>query len=113
MYACQCDRCAVTYADAPWERYRACKNHLDLISNVHLFRTGTSAIWFELKTTHSPVFSVRMSGNARVHGTYRTQQATTPEEAKKEAYDRAGDVSWNYDGVDDDSIEIDAVEKIQ
>ena len=55
-------------------------------------------------------YAVRMSATARVRGTYRTQ-ADSPEHAEALAKEHSGDVSWKYEGADDDSIEVDSVEE--
>jgi hypothetical protein len=55
---------------------------------------------------------VRLSANATV-GTMCCILSTSEEEAKSMAIElaKSGDVTWNYDGVDDGTIEIDEVSK--
>ena len=57
-------------------------------------------------------FLVNMTAVAYVKGSIRVE-ASTQEEAEKIAKDKAGDVSWTYDGIDDykdDSPSVSSVE---
>lgn len=49
-------------------------------------------------------FRVLLTASASVHG-YIEVEAKDPEEAKKMAVEKSGDVSWEYDGTEDSSIE--------
>lgn len=53
-------------------------------------------------------FNVSMSGMARMRGVHRLK-APNEEEARREALTHIGDVHWEYDGMDDDTVEVDGV----
>ena len=60
-------------------------------------------------------FRVLLTASASVHG-YIEVVANSASHARskhKEIMDRVGDVSWSYDGVDDDTVGIQNVEVIK
>lgn len=73
--------------------------------------TGKWSVNFEeveFETTARRVYRVDMSGMARMRGTYHAE-AANEEEAGAEALRHIGDVDWRYDGMDDDTVEVDGV----
>lgn len=112
-FICGCKACAPLKRIN--EKFLACTEHTQAVSDEHQRHYGCGALWFwfvpEAPTAtpvRRPTYAVRMSAMARVTGIYRTE-ADSPEHAKEIARERSGDVAWKYAGTDDESVEIDSV----
>ena len=58
-------------------------------------------------------FRVLLNASASIHG-YLTVDAASAEEAKRLAVENAGNVDWQYDGADDDTISaLEATEEVR
>lgn len=56
-------------------------------------------------------FRVLLSASASVHA-YVEVEAGSKEDAQRIAVGKSGDATWDYDGVDDDTIRPEEVEEI-
>ena len=56
-------------------------------------------------------YNVTMTGLARMRGGLSIE-AETPEDAKALALTRARDVLWEYQGMEDETVEVESVEEV-